>query len=186
MAFRLSRIDTDGDGYAGEFRMCDGDTVWTTGDGIPDFAGDAPPPAPVVRVTPLQNALRVQWNGYGAETFREPLFGVQDFEGFSVYLSTIVDGAPGTFSKVASFDVEDFWKYVWDTGMSDWRLDKKRFMLNDLLCLYAPHGCDDVHLASAAISEASAVCLECRLRLGVLFRTNRNECLASSESRHRS
>lgn len=30
-------IDTDGDGFAGDFVVCEGDTIRTTGDGVPDF-----------------------------------------------------------------------------------------------------------------------------------------------------
>jgi hypothetical protein len=141
--FDVPGFDTDGDGYAGGFVWCNGDTVWRTGDGVPDFAGDFPLPAPVVRVTPLQEALKVQWNGYAAQTFREPLARTLSFEGFNVYLSA--NGMPSGLAMVASFDVEDFHKYVWSVGLHDWRIDKQRFMLSDLLCRYAPQGCNDAY-----------------------------------------
>lgn len=30
-------VDSDSDGYAGQFEVCDGDTVYTSGDGVPDY-----------------------------------------------------------------------------------------------------------------------------------------------------
>ncbi|MCK4372228.1 MAG: hypothetical protein KAW61_03730, partial [candidate division Zixibacteria bacterium] len=60
-------VDTDNDGYFGEFRVCVydsvltdtgwvvtvADTQWHRGDGVPDFRGAAPPPAPEIWVTSL-------------------------------------------------------------------------------------------------------------------------------------
>ncbi|RME28756.1 MAG: hypothetical protein D6800_03530, partial [Candidatus Zixiibacteriota bacterium] len=43
-------FDTDGDGYRGKFRICNGDTFWYEGDGVPDFRADVPPLAPKVHV----------------------------------------------------------------------------------------------------------------------------------------
>ncbi|MCX6834368.1 MAG: hypothetical protein NTW07_04420 [candidate division Zixibacteria bacterium] len=39
-------VDTDSDGYAGEFQYCGSDTIWYQGDGIPDFSATGQPVAP--------------------------------------------------------------------------------------------------------------------------------------------
>jgi hypothetical protein len=68
-------VDTDNDGYFGEFRVCVydsvltdtgwvvtvADTQWHRGDGVPDFRGAAPPPAPEIWVTSLVCGLHVRF-----------------------------------------------------------------------------------------------------------------------------
>ncbi|KPK67726.1 hypothetical protein AMJ82_09995, partial [candidate division TA06 bacterium SM23_40] len=46
-------VDTDGDEYFGDYAVdAFGDTTWLTGDGVPDFRGPDPPPAPAIAVLP--------------------------------------------------------------------------------------------------------------------------------------
>ncbi|TET44975.1 hypothetical protein E3J62_08940, partial [candidate division TA06 bacterium] len=42
--------DTDGDGYAGDFTIVSGETLYISGDGVPDFEGPPPPPSPMLTV----------------------------------------------------------------------------------------------------------------------------------------
>ncbi|MCP4703310.1 MAG: hypothetical protein GY865_01770, partial [candidate division Zixibacteria bacterium] len=92
-------VDTDGDGFRGKFRVCvestlvdtdwviNADTVYYQGDGVPDFKGASPPPAPelwVINPYPIGDTIKslvtpritetnagevtVQWYGYRSET----------------------------------------------------------------------------------------------------------------------
>lgn len=149
-------FDTDGDGYFGEFRVCvhestetdsgwvitEADTHWYRGDGIPDFRGAGPPPAPYFWVTSLVDGLHVRFNGQRSETERDIFLGVSDFEGYRVYLGR--DNRRASFSLVASYDREDYDKYVWDNNRLDeysqpepgFELFDTPFTLEDLRCLY--------------------------------------------------
>ncbi|MFQ5500235.1 MAG: hypothetical protein ACE5FH_11250, partial [Candidatus Zixiibacteriota bacterium] len=89
-------VDSDNDGYAGEFRVCvhestfvdgqwtatDADTVWYKGDDIPDWRGAAPPPAPDFWITPTVNGLHVRFNGSRSETEKDIWLRAVDFEGY--------------------------------------------------------------------------------------------------------
>ncbi len=134
-------VDTDGDGYAGEFLGCGDDTVWYRGDGIPDWSAAAPPVGPEFQVEPDQNALRVRWNGWASETSVRWLTGEEIFEGYHVYLA--LDSAASAFSRLASYDIEDYRRYAWDSSVSDWTLAEGRITVGEAVCRYAPLGCND-------------------------------------------
>ncbi|MCK4574165.1 MAG: hypothetical protein KAU36_07325, partial [candidate division Zixibacteria bacterium] len=121
-------VDTDGDDYYGKYRVCCYDTsvveidttiggVDTTisqvvyglcdttfyeGDGVPDFRGASPPPAPVFWVLPRVGSFRIRFNGQRSETTRDQFSDLADFEGYRVYLAR--DERPNSFSMIASFD----------------------------------------------------------------------------------
>ncbi len=134
-------VDTDGDGYAGEYRVCEGDTFWYQGDGEPDFRAVEKPAPPQTWIEPIPGGLRLRWNGHGPETAKDFLQRESRFEGYNVYIAT---EPPATaFVKLASYDVEDYFSYSWDRRISDWRLTTSRLTVEDLRCLYAPDGCDD-------------------------------------------
>jgi hypothetical protein len=171
-------VDTDGDGYAGEFRECirnlvidtivtdsgggskygvgsmvAGDTIfdtvlivkdtfWYKGDGVPDFKGASPPPAPVFWIEPFVGGLRIRFNGTLSETTRDVFSGLVDFEGYRIYISR--DKQASGFSVVASYDREDYNKYVLDTSTNRWRLDGPPYTLEELQSLYGtPFGNPD-------------------------------------------
>ena len=52
-------VDSDSDGYYGEFTVCDmgdvSDTIWRTGDGVPDLRAASPPPPNVSVPSPAPN-----------------------------------------------------------------------------------------------------------------------------------
>lgn len=134
-------IDTDLDGYRGEFAACDADTVWYKGDGIPDWQAALPPPPPRLWVEAVAGGLLLKWNGADSETARHLLTGEPIFEGYSAYLG--LDSSAASFSKVASYDLEDFRQFAWIAADSDWRLLVPRITLAEAICRYAPSGCND-------------------------------------------
>jgi hypothetical protein len=134
-------IDTDGDGDSGQAVICEGDTIWYAGDGVPDYRAAAAPDAPVIWVEPLIGGLRVRWNGHGSETCLDPFSSTTDFEGYRVFLSQEV--APVNFVQLAEYDVEDYYKFFWNPELSDWDIARERYLVEDLVCAYAGGGCGD-------------------------------------------
>ncbi len=116
-------VDTDGDGFFGKFRVCDGDTNWYEGDGVPDFRADVPPPSPKLKVHPSLNSLTLRWNGYYSENAIDPFTKIKDFEGYRVYLG--LDDRESSFSTLISWDYPNYNRYylrekpnhtfVWET-----------------------------------------------------------------------
>jgi hypothetical protein len=103
-------FDTDGDGYAGEYRVCGGDTTWYKGDGVPDFRADVAPPSPIVKVVPSTGKLVIRWNGYISESFIDPVTRLKDFEGYRVYVG--LDSRRSTLSLLCSWDHENYIRYI--------------------------------------------------------------------------
>ncbi len=149
-------VDTDGDGNAGEYRICCYDTTvsdtglvfgrcdtsWHKGDGVPDFRGASPPPPPEVRVEPQVGILEVRFNGLLTETTEDYFAKEVDFEGYRVYISR--DERASSFCMVGSYDREDFNKYVWDLDEETFRLYDVPFTRDELQLLYGdPVGIDN-------------------------------------------
>jgi hypothetical protein len=158
--------DTDGDRFFGKSRICAldsqvvridtvvngidttlvevyeatiADTTWYEGDGVPDFRGAGPPPSPRVRVVPSEGSLTVRWNGYYSETTRDIFSKLIDFEGYRVHVGTD-NRSPRSFSMVASYDLENFNRYVYrldESGQLNWVLDQAPYTLDSLKILYA-------------------------------------------------
>ncbi|MBI5266275.1 MAG: hypothetical protein HY851_03480, partial [candidate division Zixibacteria bacterium] len=171
--------DSDSDGYAGKYQVYHSgivkidttiidttiridttflvnDTFYTTGDGVPDFKGASPPPAPsswsergvsALRLYPSVGKILVRFNGMKSETTPDAFSKKIDWEGYRIYYSR--DDRSSSYSMVESFDKEDYNKYVWDTlkttvsGRGAWVLKDVPYTLRDLRCVYAPGGCDD-------------------------------------------
>jgi len=152
--------DTDGDGYAGEFRVCvyesvyvddnwqytRADTEWYKGDGVPDWRAAGPPHPPDFWLTPTHNGIHVRFNGQVAETEKDILSQIVDFEGYRIYLGR--DERETSYSLVASYDTEDYDKYVFNPNLAagpDWELRDLPFPLDSLRCLYGsgPEPCND-------------------------------------------
>lgn len=114
-------IDTDGDGYRGEYIVADGDTVFYTGDmgapphaggscgpaasGSPDFIRPSAPPCPQISARALSGAVVVRWNGSVSETSRDLYLQRRDFQGYRLYVSPT--GAAGSYSLVDSWEEWD-------------------------------------------------------------------------------
>ncbi|HOD66059.1 MAG TPA: hypothetical protein PK186_12930 [candidate division Zixibacteria bacterium] len=150
-------VDSDSDGYSGKFRcmatlpdgsrICleDCDTTaanapgaqWEVvaymGDGIPDFRGARPPDAPRIWLEPKVGQIRVRFNGKASETGVDRFSGLNDFEGYRIYLGR--DNRETSFSVLASYDRHDFnkWDYDLDKG---WQLNDPPYTLDSLRALF--------------------------------------------------
>ncbi len=164
-------LDTDSDGYFGEYTICYGgdslldrvdsssytydcvdtlldscliydtiwkfdveDTIWRKGDGVPDFIGASPPPAPVVRIEPTHGAIRVVWNGVRSETTKDIFSREYDFEGYRVWFAR--DDRPSSFSVVASYDKEDYNRWEYSEASRNFVLRDRPFTLEELRSWY--------------------------------------------------
>jgi len=129
--------DTDGDGFAGKFNICDFDTTYYEGDGKPDFAAANPPPAPKTWLIPTQNGLLVRFNGYDSENSPDLFSGKIDFEGYNVYIAR--DNREESFSLLTSYDVENYDKYTYTDDLHDvarFQVMDEPFTREELRCLY--------------------------------------------------
>ncbi|UCE23585.1 MAG: hypothetical protein JSU74_09805 [Candidatus Zixiibacteriota bacterium] len=155
-------VDTDDDGDFGKVRFCCSDStaysldslgdtiniegfdsedcelIWYEGDGVPDFRGASPPPAPEFWLEPRVGEIRVRINGQRAETAKDVFSRRIDFEGYRVYVGR--DERESSFSVVGSYDREDYNKFVWDG--SDFTLFDIPYTLDSLRCLYGT-SCQD-------------------------------------------
>jgi len=119
-------VDTDGDGDSGKVRWVvdstsmDSTRAYYRGDGVPDFRGASPPPAPKVRVTPEFGQLRIGWNGQVSEENVDIFSGLQDFEGYRVYYGE--DNRMTDYVLVAGYDVEDYNVYWFNGEMRRWEI----------------------------------------------------------------
>ncbi|GAB4317927.1 MAG: hypothetical protein Kow0074_06820 [Candidatus Zixiibacteriota bacterium] len=159
-------LDTDGDGYRGEYHLadCDSfdifgigwncDTVFYTGDlgpppqpgqecvdygGAPDRAGPASPPCPNAgedfSVETRPGEIIVRWTGANTETTRDPLSKEYDFEGYRLYVGRL--NAADQYSLIASWDIVDFVRYVYDPEPPGrWVQDGNPVTLEHLRTLY--------------------------------------------------
>ncbi|MBU0984720.1 MAG: hypothetical protein KKA42_12660, partial [candidate division Zixibacteria bacterium] len=120
------------------------DTIWRKGDGVPDFRGASPPPAPTaytsskgvpgLRVEPQIGAVRVMWNGVRTENARDVFSREEDFEGYRVWLAR--DNRQSSYTLLASYDLEDFNKYIWSAELRQYLLLDTPFPLIELQTLY--------------------------------------------------
>ena len=129
-------FDTDGDGYAGDIAVCNGDTVYTTGDGIPDWRCAEPPPSPKVWLEPTLNGIRVRFNGTKSETEKDVFSGKVDFEGYRIYCGR--DERSTSLALLTSYDKHDYNKFILTCIDADctYRLLDVPFSLDSLRCLY--------------------------------------------------
>lgn len=176
-------VDTDVDGFAGLYHICcadslgvfdtfyndsggidsiidylctDADTFFYQGDGVPDFRGAAPPPAPDFWVFPTTNTLKIRFNGLRSETAIDVFSHHVDFEGYRIYLAR--DERAASFGVVASYDIEDYNKLTYDPGNPEAAADGYAlldvpFTINDLRCLYGD-SCGDFDFNPLAFTRS--------------------------------
>ena len=151
-------VDTDGDGYRGKARVClppdavdttSADSSWYEGDGVPDFRGAGPPPAPRLRVVPSMGKLAVRFNGFYSETTRDVFTNRVDFEGYRVY--SALDDRPSSFSIVASYDRDNYSRIQWieEAGRAGWVRDEVPYSLEELRIMYDDPEFDPLHYTRA-------------------------------------
>jgi len=156
-------VDTDGNGTVGKFRVCCTDSIpavdtiitgdppettyvdipgWamtlcdTTfyeGDGVPDFRGASPPPAPKFWLEPGLGFIKVRFNGLRSETTKDVFSRLADFEGYRVYIAR--DDRASSYSVVASYDREDYKVFCWNG--SEYEVLGPPLSLDSLRSLYA-------------------------------------------------
>jgi hypothetical protein len=146
-------VDTDGDGYRGEFCwkytwrdtteadpsdsfVVDSIRHYYTGDTIPDFKAMTPSPPPVVRVTPSHGRVVLRWNGQESENTPDYFSGQVDFEGYRVYYGE--DDRLSDFVLLSSYDIDDYVVYHFDTDNRNWNKISNSAKHDSLKQLYGP------------------------------------------------
>ena len=130
-------VDTDSDGFFGEYRVCEGETTWYKGDGVPDFRGNMPPPIPFTRYETESGKIVVRWNGFLSETTKDNFSGLYDFEGYRVYSG--LDNRRTSLSLLTSYDKQDWfrWKFhALGSGEGKWLNDDPPFSLDSLQIIH--------------------------------------------------
>jgi len=132
--------DTDGDGYKGKYRIIPpppaigGDTVYYTGDGVPDFKGPPPPAAPDLFFETESGRVQLKWNGRVTEEGLDPFTNEADFEGYRVLLSRT--GLITDFALLDSYDRIDYRLHYWDKGRKKWTYKLPSLTLDSLITLF--------------------------------------------------
>lgn len=127
-------FDTDGDGYRGEYRMVGRDTAYYRGDGVPDFKGPPPPPAPQLRFLTEKGKVIVRWSGERSETTLDYFSGTYDFEGYRVYMSRT--GRLEDFALLTQRDRINWVRRKYQPSFNRWEVAGRPFTLDSLRTLY--------------------------------------------------
>jgi hypothetical protein len=142
--------DTDGDGDSGTYCWrkdtslipgtdsvrIDSSKVYLRGDGVPDFRGAAPPPPPLLKVTPGFGIAKMRWNGQQSENAVDVFSGLKDFEGYRVYMAEgdrAID-----YVRLASYDVDDYKVFQFDPILVAWEQVSAPMTKDSLRALYGP------------------------------------------------
>ena len=126
--------DTDEDGFRGNYRIVGRDTIYYTGDGVADFQGPPPPPAPDVRFTTSQGRIILRWNGLQSETERDVFSNLADFEGYRIYMSRT--GLLADFALLSQRDNINYIRLKYNPGANRWQVKDPPFTLDSLQTLY--------------------------------------------------
>ncbi|MFQ5906437.1 MAG: hypothetical protein ACE5JA_07680, partial [bacterium] len=118
-------VDTDSNGYAGDFIIVNAETVYISGDGVPDFEGPPPPPTPMLDVATADQQVTLKWKQHSEvyeNKFIPAPYDTDYFEGYRVYRSET--GRLGEFTLLAEFDRIDFdtsgtIPLFWNRGMPE-------------------------------------------------------------------
>ncbi len=132
--------------FKGLYRICQGDTVYYEGDGIPDFKGPPPPNPPVLKFDASEGKVAVNWNGLFTETSLDNFSNEADFEGYRIWLSR--SGIPDDYALLDSYDKKDFKMYIFNPGTQKWALKiasmdsatAVNLFAYDNICCYADNG----------------------------------------------
>lgn len=133
-------VDTDLDGDSGifvyRFDEITGDSVklYCTGDGVPDFRGATPPPSPPLRIDAEESKVILRWNGQATENYFDTFTGIQDFEGYRVYIGR--SDRDGDVTLLASYDREDYSRYRWSKARKRFELTETPYTIEELRHMY--------------------------------------------------
>lgn len=117
--YDIPGVDTDGDGYAGKFRICnnDEDTIYYRGDGVSDLIPIDPHP-PSLRTTPGETSISVKWNGLKPEYY--DLNSPYIFEGYKIYLASGENVEESDYELMAAYDLENYHRYFGSGEPIEW------------------------------------------------------------------
>lgn len=127
-------VDTDSDGYAGEWYLKNGDSVYYRGDGVADLKAALPPRAPLAEFQCRVGQIAIHWNGRLTETLPDLFTQRPDFEGYRIYLSRT--GRGDEWSFLAQRDLINYARYTWSTSHGRWEFKDPPFSLDSLRELY--------------------------------------------------
>ncbi len=142
-------VDTDGDGDSGLYKVCvldsqlvddawvvsSADTFWYQGDGVPDWRAAGPPPAPYFWLSSTERGIKVRLNGSKSETEKDLFTQLVDFEGYNIYFGR--DEREASLSIVASYDYENFDKFVYQKKVNTYIVEDLPLTLETIRCAYA-------------------------------------------------
>ena len=116
------------------------DTIYISGDGVPDFRGAAAPEEPETRITTSKGRLLFEWNGLRSETTPDIFSNELDFEGYRVFVGRALRRAD--LLIYSSYDIEDFTQYYFQPrpgtiDKGDWVILRKPFTLRETQLAYA-------------------------------------------------
>jgi hypothetical protein len=135
-------VDTDNDSYKGQriVNPCSGDSVYVSGDGIPDFSGPPPPTVPILRFSSSPGSVTVRWNGKISETSKDPFSFQRDFEGYRVYMGQKLQ--LNEFALLTSYDHYDFSRHHENRSYSPprWEVTEIPFTIEQLKAIYEKDG----------------------------------------------
>jgi len=133
-------VDTDHNGDSGKVHCYYDDQTRDTvcryyeGDGVPDFLGASPPPAPNLTVRTDYGKLFVRWNGEITENSIDPFSQLKDFEGYRIYIGK--DNRITDYVLLTGYDRDDFNVYTWVPLQQRWGLTDTPLLRDSLKKLY--------------------------------------------------
>jgi hypothetical protein len=127
-------IDTDDDGYRGEFLVINRDTIYYAADGAPDYLLPPPPPFPRLAYSTSRNRVVLRWNGRESETTIDPFSLKPDFEGYRVYMSRT--GHAEDYALLTQRDNINYARRRWHAAPERWMIEDDPFTLDSLKALY--------------------------------------------------
>ncbi len=137
-------------------RIIGGDTIYYTGDGVPDFKGPPPPPAPELTFESQSGRVKVKWNGRVTEETLDPFTNQADFEGYRVLLSRT--GIINDYALLDSYDKLDYRLHYWDKGRKKWVYKLPSLTVDSLISLFEQD--DPCGGARPCPLESLAFCLD--------------------------
>jgi len=135
-------VDTDGDGYSGDWFLRSGDTVYYRGDGVPDIRAALPPRPPTLSFDTRSHRIAVHWNGFRSESEEDVFTQRPDFEGYRIYMSRT--GREGEWAYLAQRDLVNYARFTWSAPKDRWDFIDPPFTLDSLKHLYDAL-CDTVY-----------------------------------------
>ncbi|MCX6826420.1 MAG: T9SS type A sorting domain-containing protein, partial [candidate division Zixibacteria bacterium] len=159
-------VDTDGDGYKGEYHIfcldsilsrvdtnmqqgsptfdtiwyCRyGDTIYYQGDGVPDFKGASPPPSPTVTLFPgidKFNRGQIIARWNGQLSETTPDQFSQQIDFEGYRVYTSLTGKVDDYSLLSSYDVENYDRWEYDKDNKIWNIVNRPYTMSLLRQMY--------------------------------------------------